>query len=317
MQKIKYEYWNKMTFFFPVLSKLELKLLIKLGSICDESGSVTGVYYKSMTTLLNCDESSFYEIRDNLTAKGFITWEKNHSADIDIKMTGNSFMVYKDGIPQPHYSDYIDINISIFQDEKFFECKAGAIRMAMELVKRVAANEAITLANTYAADKSVAEEKRKLWYLSYNQLGDMAKLLHVKPRMIKVYLKELEPWISVAKNIEVEGKLWDIITVKKESLIRPTYQTTKKGKRWTEKVYADRYWYMYFIKTYCRRNKIKEDEMNLSDTADLIKQYRDEARRKGLNIMHLICKAIRNVASSLLNSIGVHSALRNLLKQEV
>lgn len=316
MQKIKYTYFDRMI--TADLSRIEERFLFLLAKICDESGCATGIYYKSITKLLECDDSTFYEIRDRLTEKNFIKWEKNHAADIDIKMVGNSFMVMgEDGIIKPVYSDYVDININIFQDPEFYKCRAGAIKMAMVFVKRVAANGAITETNSIAADKKSAEEKRKLWYLPFNEHKKMAGLLQVKTRMIKDYLKELQPWISVANKIEKEGKAYDIITVKKKSLERPIYETTKRGKRAIEKVYADRYWYMYFIKTYCRRNKIEENDISLSDTADLIKQYRDEARKKGLNIMHLICKAIRNVASSILNSINVHKALRGLLYQTI
>lgn len=314
MQRIKYTYFNRMI--TGELSRIEAKFLFVLADICDESGCATGVYYKSITNLLNCDESTFYEIRDRLTEKNLIKWEKNNAADIDIKMVGNSFKVIgTDGQIKLVYTDYVDININIFHDPEFFACRAGVIKMAMEFVKRVAAQGAITETNSISAKKNVAEDKRKLWYLPFNEHKKMAKLLNVKTRMIKSYLKELQPWISVAHKIEKEGSLYDIVTVKKKALEHPTYETTKRGKRVTEKVYADRYWYMHFIKTYCRRNKIEENEISLSDTADLIKQYRDEARSKGLNIMNLICKAIRNVASNILNSISIHSSLKGLLNE--
>jgi predicted transcriptional regulator len=177
----------------------------------------------------------------------------------------------------------------------------------------VSANSAITEANNISADNKAAEEKRKLWYLPYNEHKKMAELIDVQQRMIKRYIDELKPWISIAHRIEKEGKLYDVITVLKNSILRPKYEASQRGKRVKDKVYPERSWYMYYIKSFCRRNRINEEDVNLSDTADLIKQYRDQASKCKLNIMNLICKAIKNTTSTVLNSINVHKALKNLI----
>lgn len=295
------------------LSRTEIHFLFLLASSCNESGQVIGTYYKSIAKALNCDKSKFYQLRDDLTEKGFITWNKNYYTDIDIELLGNSFMVSSEGSVKAEYNDYVDLNINIFQDKDFFKCKAGAIRMAMEFIKRVAAKGAITESNSLVADRRSAEEKRKLWYLPYNEHKKMAALLGVRQNMIKRYLAELQPWISVAYRIENEGKQYDIVTVKKSTLERPKYEASQKGKRIKEKAYPERQWYMFYINSYCRRNKIQDDNISLSDTAELIKQYRDIASKRKLNIMNIICKAIRNTTSTVLNSISVHKALKNLI----
>lgn len=315
MQKMKSKLYNKIIQ-SKDLSKIEIHFLFVLASCCNETGWVIGVYYKNIAKILKCDESKFYQLRDSLTDKGFIRWEKNFFADIDIQLIDNDFLVLKGATTEAEYKDYIDLNINIFQDEHFFECKAGAIRLAMELIKRVAADEAITLNNSPTADKKLAEDKRKLWYLPYNLYKKMSVLLEVKQRMIKKYLTELQPWISIVHKVEYESSIYDVVTVKKSTIERPKYECSTKGKRVRERTYAERSWYIFYINSYCRRNKITEDDMNLSDTADLIKQYRDKASKRNLNIMHLICKAIKNTTSSVLNSISVHKALINLINYQ-
>lgn len=315
MQKMKRDLYNKIIESAD-LSKLEIRFLILLASICNESGQVIGAYYKSIAKEIGCTDSKFYHLRDSLTEKGFITWEKNHSADIDIKLVGNNFMVQTaDGSIKAEYNNYVDLNISIFQDKALYQCKAGTIRMAMEIIKRVSANEAVTEANKLAYDSKKAEEKRKLWYQPYREYKTLADKLKVQQRMIKKYIKELKPWITLAHNIEKEARVYDIITVKKAALEKVDYEKSQKGKKVKSKAYAEREWYMHFIKSYCRRNKIeiKEAEDHLSDTAELIKQYRSKAGEKKLNILTLICKAIRNASSAILNSYHVHKALRNLI----
>ena len=315
MQKIKRILYDKII--NSKLSRLEIMFLFYLASRCDAAGNVVGIYYETIKEDLNCSVAKFYHLRDRLAEKGFISWEKNNSADIDVKLLENSFIQLVNGIEEVVYEDYVDINIAIFQDKEFFKCKAGAIQMAMEFIKRVSANGAVTATNSESYDKKEAERKRKLWYLPYNEYKKLAKLLNVSTRIVKQYLREeLSPWISLAHNIINDGKAYDVITVLKEPLLRPVYNASDNTKRKKSKVYPERYQYMHFVKTFCRRKGILLDteDKNLIDTADLIKQYRSMAKEQGRNIFNLLSSAINNTSSMVLNSYNVHSALKNLIK---
>jgi hypothetical protein len=319
MQKIKRELYDKII--NSKLSRLELHFLFYLAMRCDPDGKVSGVYYHSLCEALNCSVAKFYQLRDSLTKKGFISWTKNHSADIDLVLIGNQFEKKYDREKEDYiYSNYVDININIFHDEKFFKCKAGAIQMAMYFINRVEASGAVTAENSITRNQSdenkkKAELKRKLWFLPYNDYKILSDLLNVTLRMIKRYFEELEDWISVVHDLDIDGKEKDIITVERAAVLRPFYQASDSNKRKKVNVYPERYQYVHFVKTYCRRQGITYDqEEMLSDTADLIQQYRNAAREKDRNIFSLLSRAIQNAASVVLNSFNVHKALTNLLK---
>ena len=320
MQKIKRALYDKII--RSDLSRLELYFLFYLAMRCDPDGKVIGVYYHSLSQDIGCSVAKFYHLRDSLTKKGFIYWEKNNSADIDVTLIGNQFI--------NGYRDYVDINIAIFHDPEFFKCKAGAIQLAMYFINRVEAQGAVTEENSVSRDPKKGELKRKLLYTPYKDYKDLAKMLKVSVRIIKHYIdEEISKWITVGHNIVVDDKEKDIVTIKRKALLRTMYnasddlendtidETSKEvsRKRKKEKVYPERYQYIHFVKTFCRRQGIDcEKEDMLKDTADLILQYRGAANEKDRNIFNLITRAIQNSASVVLNSFNVHQALKNLLQ---
>lgn len=302
MQKIKRELYDKII--QSNLSKLEISLLFYLAKRCDAHGEVKGIYYAEVSEEIGCYVATFYDIRNSLLEKGFITCTKNNSADIDMTLIGNSFM---DENGQEEYKNYIDINIAIFQDQNFFKLKAGAIKVAMELIKRVAAQEGITASNSLYWNAEDAEKRRKLFYKHGNIQLTLAKCIHVGVRMIQKYLTLLQKWIGTYQSKEGSH---DVITVMKSALGYEEYQVSPKKKK---RSYAERVTYLHFVKTICRRNKIKAEEQHLSDTADLIRQYATKAKESSKNIFLQISKAILYTRTNMLNSYNVHSTLRRLL----
>lgn len=298
MQKMKHDLYNRIMN-DTSLSRLEIHLLFWLAKHQDENGHVTGVYYRDMEESLSCSKSGFYLVRDSLAEKGYISWDKSCSADMDIKLYDNSFYVNGDIA----YENYIDLNISMFESEEFFRCRPGAVRLAMYMVKRVAAAKAITYANSHTADSMEAENSRKLWFSPGKFISVAKVMLKVKIRSIKEYLEELKPWIGSAK-LQGNGNEYAVITVLKRGLKSPD-----DGK----KPYPERKSYLHRIKSYCRRNRIEYDRKNLRDTADLIMQYRRTAGMAGINILTALCKAIDIAGSSVLNSYNVHKKLRSLI----
>lgn len=299
MQKMKQYLYNRIIK-DNSLSNLELKLIFWLAAHQDERGRVQGIYYSSISEELDCSISGFYLTRDSLCEKGYIEWDKSFSADMDIILYDNNFMIENGEI---EYRDYVDLNISIFNDKEFLKCKAGAIRTAMYFIKRVAAQGAITMSNSPASIPAEAEKARKLWFNQYKSICVLKKLIGVTGRMIKEYIKILSKWIDSA-DVQKDGTTYTVFTVLKKSL-----NNIQMGK----KSYPEREAYRQKIKTFIRRNKIRSTENNLEDTADLIFQYRNKAKTGGLNITEILYAAINNTCSTILNSINVHKSLRAII----
>lgn len=301
MQKMKFDLYNQIMN-DNTLTRNELHFLFWLAAHQDITGLVTGVYYADMAKELNLSVSGFYYVRDTLEEKSYITWEKNFQADMDIQLCGNSFLIDGEAL----YKDYVDLNITMFTNQHFFHCKAGAIRLAMYLVKRVEAAEAVTMANSPVYSSAEAEKTRKLWFHPMKQLKVLKSILKVDIRSIKEYFEELKVWIGNAK-IQKDGIVYSVITVLKESLIRPQNQKIKS--------YAERKSYIQKVKTFCRRMKIpvSDTDRNLTDTADLIRQYQKLAKETGGDIYTLLYTSMERTCTGVLNSYNVHKALRDLI----
>ena len=291
MQKIKYELIKRII--KEPLTSLEFNFLLYLAKICDQKGEVSGIYYSSIKKELECSSAKFYQLRDSLTDKGFITWEKNHGADIDIKLIGNDFTV--DG--EVVYKDYLNINISILNDKSFLALRVGAKKMALELIKR-----------------AIAGQNNKIWYIPYNQYKKYATMINVSIRMITSYFNDLKKWIHIGHNIQSKNKLYDVVTILAGAVKTPQCIGTKRGQCKSIEIYPEQYQHQHMVETFCRRNKIKTNKLNLRDTAGLMQQYYKAAKELGKSIFNMLVKAISNTSSGELNSISVHKALINIIK---
>lgn len=296
MKKMKYVLYDRI-FKDETLSRLELKTLFWLAAHQDPGGCVAGVFYKDIIKDLNCSKSGFYLVRDTLVKKNYIEIDKTDSSDMDLTLIGNSFV--KDS-GEIKYEGYVDLEIDMFNDPEFFDLKAGAIKLAMYYTKRVSAAGAVTATNN-PYNSSEAEKKRKLWYNPIELCKTLKGILKVNIRSIKEYMKLIERWIGKT-TVQNEGKRYRVVTVLAKSLKK----TKKKG-------YAEQEAYKQKVKMFCRRNNKEYDERNLTDTADLIRQYKNIASKYNLNIITMICKAIDNTCCSILNSYNVHKTLRNLI----
>lgn len=289
MQKIKHSLLNRII--VEKLTSLEVNFLLYLVKICNAQGEAVGVYYSEIMEEINCCKASFYELRDSLTDKGFIAWQKNHSADIDIQLIGNDFT---DGMGTVIYENYLNTNIAILNEKAFYSLRAGAKQLALELIKRVSAGQ-----------------KNKLWYIPYNEYRKLSIKLNISVRMLKEYFTDLKRWVQIGKVVK-DGKGYNVITVLKQALKAPQCIVSRKGKAKSVQAYPEHYEHRHFIAAQCRRKRIHTNEINLADTASLILQYGKKAREIGNNIYNMVLKAIEKVNSSELNAIGVHKVLRNL-----
>lgn len=304
MKKMKYELYDRIIK-DSTLSRLELSFLLWLAAHQDTRGNVTGIYYHDVAAELHCSVSGFYLVRDNLVQKGYIQYEKNDMADMDVRLYDNCFEIDDEII----YENYIDLDVSIFADRKFYDCKAGAIRLAMYYIKRVEAAGAVTGTNSPSIPSREAENRRKLWYKPLKLYKVLESLIGVDARSLKEYMKSLKDWFSEG-IIRKDGMTYRVITVLSGSV--------KKNS--DRKSYPEREAYRQKVKMFCRRNKIEHTDKMLTDTADLIRQYRPTVSRanrvsdRQMDIVTLICMAISSACDGVLNSYNVHKALRNLIE---
>lgn len=292
MQKIKFSLVNRII--NENITSLEYDFLLYAAKVCDEKGSIKGLYYAELAKELHCCNAEFYLLRDNLTKKGFIKWEKKDGSDIDITLIDNNFI---DDNGQIIYKDYLNTNISILNDKAFLQLPVGAKKVALELLKRFSASQ-----------------NNKLWYSAFNLCKVFVKLIGVSYRTIKNYFKILKKWISVGYNVIANQKKYDIVTLLKNAMTVPQMISTNKKKCKSQKAYPEFFAHKHFIKMFCRRFKIMNEEINLNDTAKLIQQYKGFAKEIGKNTYDIICKAILNTKDLMLNSKNVHNSLRNILK---
>lgn len=290
MQKMKFSLVNRVI--KEQLTSMEYNLIFYLVKICNHKGECVGVYYQVITQELSCSKATFYQIRDSLTEKGFITWQKNHSADIDIQLTGNDFTENGEIV----YKDYLNTNISILNDKSFYSLRVGAKQLVLELLKRGAAGK-----------------KNKLWYIPFNQYKRFAEILRVSLRIVKEYFADIKRWIQVGHAVK-DGKEYDIITILKRAIKEPQYIVSCKGKAKSVQAYPEYMEHKHYIQTQCRRNHIQANEIQLADTATLIQQYKKKAKALGNNIYNMVLRAIKNVNSMELNSISVHKILQNMIR---
>lgn len=299
MRKIKSELYNRI-YQDKSLSRLELTLLFWLASKQNEYGYVNGIYYSDIAAELDCSVSGFYLTRDSLVKKNYIEWDKSDTADMDIKLYDNSFVFNGETV----YENYIDIDIPIFKDKAFFKLKAGSIKLAMYIIKRVEAAGAVTLANTPSASGADTDKARKLWFNPVKMIKKFKEILSVKSRSINEYLEELKEWISYGR-VQSEGTMYQVVTVLKKGIVKNNV---------SKHSYPEQEAYVQKVKMFCRRKKIENEEKHLKDTADLLKQYRNAEKAGGFNLSTLLMTAIENTCTEILNSYNVHKSLRNLIE---
>lgn len=291
MQKIKFDLLNSIISDTSLTAK-EIDFLIFLCKTNDNNGTCRGVYYKDIVSELLCSKDKFYKMLKGLSDKGYIIYKKNHSTDVDITIIGNNFIV--DG--EPIYRDYMSLNYKVFYDNKFLKLKAGAKRLLLDLCKR-----------------TLSGQKNKLWFIPYNEYKIYSEKLGVSKRVVKDYFNNIRNWVQVAHNIYSDGKEYDVITFLASALNSPQIITKEHGKSQSRKMYEEHSFYIHYIKTFCRRKKIKYNIENLYNTAVLIKQYINKAKENGKSIFNLITKAINTLHDNILNSISVHKIIKNFM----
>lgn len=306
MNKIKYDLL-KTIIYDTKLTNDEINMLIYLAKVCDELGTVEGVYYQEYCNDYNISYSQFYKLLKNLENKGYICVEKMYKEDLDITLLNNSFIEPgEDYEPVAVYKDYLNLNMKIFEKKSgFFELKSNAKKMLLHILVQGINNAARANKNRkFDEGKAYA----KIFRVSGRIYNTYANILNVSKRMIKMYFEDIKKWLSFFSNKDISR---DILTVKEEEIKKPDIQVTEHKeiilKKKTDRFDSD----LLFIKKHCRRYKIEVDGQALCDTAMLVSQYQNKTKQVKHDIRMEIIEAITKCCVNLLSPPSVNRFLSN------
>lgn len=178
--------------------------------------------------------------------------------------------------PESYKEGYVNLFRKIFRSKKFRNLKAKEKILLLLFLK-------ITHENT-----SSYQIGTKNFYDKYT------KLLGVTVRVLRGYLHSLRKFFSIGIK---DGKYFI------------TYLSNVFKDRLGEvNQYLD-----HVVKVGCRRNKVDVDPEAVNDTIQLIKQYRQEAREAGQNILDVLNSCLTKCKDGILNSKYIHKLIRKAL----
>ena len=305
MNKLKYDLIRKI-YDDTSLTSDELNMLIWIAKNADDFGTVTGMYYKEISKELSVCHSQFYNIINSLQEKGYIKKSKDYSTDMNITMEENMFIVHDEqGNPTVEYRDYLNLNMSIFDDSEFYSLKAYAKKLLLAIIVK-------TVNDRARRKKNGGKTYAKIFHVPINMFKIYADKLHVTIRMIKSYFKDISKWISIYNDNEYTAA--EIISVQEKVIKKPEVFIKEKGKtninirKKTDRFDSD----LTFIKMLCRRRNIENDEESLTDAAMLLSQYQNRAKEIGQNIRSIAERTISSIGSSL-SASGLNKYISNYI----
>lgn len=197
MQKIKYCVLDKLL--RADLSRAEMDFILHISHYQDDSGCVSGIYYRDICNALQISYQTFYDVLHSLQVKEIIAVTKAYYGDWDVTILDNSF---QDGI-----TGYVSTGDDLFLDSDFQKCGPQEKLLALEFLK-IAKNP--SNGGKYKIGKEKLYEK-------------YCKLFSVTKRVFLRYLHRLRKFFSM---IVTEGIYY----------IRPgkNYREKNKGRTDTE-----------------------------------------------------------------------------------
>lgn len=125
MQKIKYCVLDKLL--RADLSRAEMDFILHISHYQDDSGCVSGIYYRDICNVLQISYQTFYDVLHSLQVKEIISVTKAYYGDWDVTILDNSF---QDGI-----TGYVSTGDDLFLDPEFQKCGPQEKLLALEFLK--------------------------------------------------------------------------------------------------------------------------------------------------------------------------------------
>lgn len=176
MQKLKYDIIKKLM--ESEVTSTEINLLLYMSHYQSDRGSVTGVYYKSVSDELNISYQAFYDALYGLEKKGFIMIRKGSYYDWDVLILNHDCQGY-DFEKNSDKISYLRTGRDIFYSQQFYRLKAKEKLLAMYI---------LVLSE---AGKGYYQIGTKEFYNKFQ------KLFQVTKRALQNYLQKLKGFFSI------------------------------------------------------------------------------------------------------------------------
>lgn len=221
------------------LSGAEVDMLLYIARYQNEAGIARGIYYKDVCENIQISYQAFYDCKKSLVEKGIIYAEKNNFFDWDITILNNSFLG-KENFGR----GYVSVASRMVRSENFRKLRANAKLMALFLQREWQISRKQTGKASYQMLKETF-------------LMKFRGLFGVADRMLRSYLTELQPFLSVYLQ---EGRKF-FLTFKENEVKNREINGNDESREQQ-------------IKVACRRNKIKDISSKMKkDLMSLMSQY--------------------------------------------
>lgn len=179
------------------LTSKEIDFILYISNYQDRSGKIMSVYYKDICESIHISVQKFYDILNDLSQKGILTYKKEEYADVSVVLTGNDFS-------DNNFSNgYLKVGTIDFQNERFTKLKAGS-KLLYLYMQRFTSGKHAKVAKFYEDFCELLGVKKKTIQAYIHELKDAA-LLFVSLKRNKAYNYEMN-----VRNSSVIHKKWPI-----------------------------------------------------------------------------------------------------------
>lgn len=274
------------------LTSAEINMLLYIARFQNDDGVVHGVYYKDVCDAIGLSYQGFYDCKKSLQNKGIIESEKANYYDWNIKIVNNSF-IGKDNYGR----GYVSVSSKMVKSKIFQKLRANAKIMALYLLREWQISFSKTRKKSYQILKDTFLKK-------FSGLG-------VSARMLRSYLTELTPFLSV--YLENGRKYY--ITFKNDEIRNISTLSENDELREHEYIVS------------CRRNRIHNyTNKQKEDIFDVLKQYHVKLIKDlEFDLSKIIAKSLEIINQGILtkknwkrqvNPSLVHKLIRQELQLE-
>lgn len=277
MQKIKNSILDRMM--TSKLTSKEIDFLIYISRFQNDDGRVSGIHYKEVCNQMKMSYQRFYDVKNSLIKKGFISAEKSNRIDHDITILGNKYENVENIT-----EGYVNTNHNMFYHEAFFKLKAGAKILAMELLRM-----------SYAG-KGEFHIGTTNFYVKYTRLFGVTK------RVMRTYLMSLkEVFFSIGI---VDGQYY----IRPKKIVYKQHGAKSENDNLAE----------HNVDVICRRNKIKDyTDKAYKDVLTIVRQYKREVENIGKDIYELLKVAVEKSLEKLNIRTLKPKLIHMMLKEEM
>lgn len=198
------------------ISSRETDFLLYIAGFQDDTGCVASVYYKDVCKALGISIQKFYDILDSLKKKELISYIKNNTADLCVRILNNDFS------DKNFTSGYLNVALHDFENGKFREMKAGA-KLLYLYMQRFTEGKHMLVQNFYDEFCNRFHVARKSLQAYLRELRGKS-FLFVSRKRNKAYHYEM-----MMKNSTVLKKIKSAVPREKEGYVHNVRELVKRN----------------------------------------------------------------------------------------